>query len=115
MFMWQKSSLILFSLSKAVVWRCSVEKLFLEILHNSQENTRVCNFIKKETLALVFSCEFREIYNNTIFMEHIRVTASGSHKIIEIKERPSKHLLLLTSTHRKWITNKQNLVNFWGL
>ena len=59
------------------------------------------NFIKKETLALVFSCEFREIYNNTIFMEHIRVTASGSHKIIEIKERPSKHLLLLTSTHRK--------------
>ena len=25
--------------SEAVVWRCSVEKVFLEISHNSQENT----------------------------------------------------------------------------
>ena len=43
--------------------------MFLEILHNSQENTCVslffqaCNFIKKETLAQVFSCEFCEISN----------------------------------------------------
>ena len=43
--------------------------MFLEILHNSQENTCVslffqaCNFIKKGTLAQVFSCEFCEISN----------------------------------------------------
>ena len=35
-----------------------------------------CNFIKKETLAQVFSCEFREISKNTSFTEHIRVTSS---------------------------------------
>ena len=56
--------------TEAVARRCSVKKVFLEISQNSQENTCVivsfliklqawaCNFIKKETLALVFSCEF---------------------------------------------------------
>ena len=29
-----------------------------------------CNFIKKETLAQVFSCEFCEIFKNTFFIEH---------------------------------------------
>ena len=37
--------------------RCSVKTVFLKISQNSQENTCVCNFIKKETLAQVF-CEF---------------------------------------------------------
>ena len=46
---------------EAVVWRCSVKKVFIEILKNSHENTEVCDFIKKETLAQVFSCEFCEI------------------------------------------------------
>ena len=31
-----------------------------------------CNFIKKETLAQVFSCEFCEIFKNTFFIEHLR-------------------------------------------
>ena len=31
-----------------------------------------CNFIKKETLAQVFSCEFCEISKNTFFTEHLR-------------------------------------------
>ena len=30
-----------------------------------------CNFIKKETLAEVFSCEFCEISKNTSFTEHL--------------------------------------------
>ena len=58
---------------EAVTPRCSVKKVFLKISQNSQENTCVsvpfslklqaeaCNFIKKETLAQVFSCEFCEI------------------------------------------------------
>ena len=40
----------------------------------------VCNFIKKEALAQVFSCEFCEIYKNTFYYRYYRthlVTASG--------------------------------------
>ena len=62
--------------TEALVKRCSVKKVLLEILQNSQENTcaRVSfliklqassNFIKKETLENVFSCEFYEISKNT--------------------------------------------------
>ena len=29
-----------------------------------------CNFIKKETLAQVFSCEFGKIFKNTFLIEH---------------------------------------------
>ena len=58
------------------------EKVFLRILQNSQENTcaRVsffikmqawtCNFIKKETLAQVFSSEFCKTFKYTFFKEH---------------------------------------------
>ena len=34
----------------------------------------VCNFMKKETQAQVFSCEFWKISKNTFFTEHIQVT-----------------------------------------
>ena len=58
-----------FQYVEAVAQRCSVKKVFLEILQNSRENTcarvscliklqasglKACNFIKKETLAEVF-------------------------------------------------------------
>ena len=35
-----------------------------------------CNFIKRETLAQVLSCEFCEISENTFFTEHLLATAS---------------------------------------
>ena len=40
--------------TEAVVWRCSVEKMFLEISQNSQENTcaRVSFLIKLQALGL---------------------------------------------------------------
>ena len=50
----------------------SVKKLFSKILQNSQ----ACNFIEKEALAQVFSCEFYEISKSTFFTEHLRATAS---------------------------------------
>ena len=65
--------------------RCSVKKGVLRNFANSQENTCVkvafliklaCNLIKKENLAQVFSCEFCEVFKNTLFIEHLRVTAS---------------------------------------
>ena len=37
---------------------------------------QACNFIKKETLAQVFSCQFYEIYNNTFFHGTHPVAAS---------------------------------------
>ena len=76
---------------KSKIFRtCSVEKLFLEISQNLQENAcakvsfliklkaNVCNFIKKGTLAQVFSCEFCEISKNTFSYRTPLVTASKS-------------------------------------
>ena len=47
---------------------------------------QACNFIKKETLAQVFSCEFCEISKNTFFYRTPLVAASESskHKILTI-------------------------------
>ena len=68
--------------SEGVAQRCSVKKMFLEISHNSQENTcprvsfllklQVLAFIKKETLAHVLSCEFCKISKITLFTEQLR-------------------------------------------
>ena len=41
--------------------------------------SKVCNFIKKETLAKVFSCEFCKISKNTLFTEHLRAATFVSH------------------------------------
>ena len=53
------------------------------VLRNFEKSKRkhLCqsffNFIKKETLVLVFSCEFYEIFKSTFFTERLRATASG--------------------------------------
>ena len=63
------------------------KKMFLEISQNSPENT--CGgvsfliklqayFIKKETLAQVFSCGFCESFKDTFFTEHLWTTASDN-------------------------------------
>ena len=55
-------------MAEAVAQRCSVKKLFLEISHDSQENTCARDrpaTLLKETLAQVFCCEFCEISKNT--------------------------------------------------
>ena len=74
--------------TEAVTRRCSVKKVLLKILQNRQENTcarfsfliklqaEVCNFIKKETLAQVFSCEICQIFRNTLFYRTPPVVAS---------------------------------------
>ena len=70
--------------SEAVVRRCSVKKVFLEISQNSQENIcvrasflikRNFSFIIYETLAQVFSCKFCEISKNTFFYITPRLAA----------------------------------------
>ena len=64
-------------LLEAVTKRCSVKKVFLEILQTSQESTcaRV-SFFKKETLSQVFSGEFCEISKNTFSYRTPPVAAS---------------------------------------
>ena len=67
---------ITFFLSGAVIWVCSVKKVFLNTLQNSQENTCIgVSFLiklqgfptSKETLAQMFSCRFCEIFEEHIF------------------------------------------------
>ena len=64
---------------EAVVQRCSVKKVFLEISQNSQENTcarvtfliklQTGNVIKKETLTQVFSVDFVK-FLRTYFLQN---------------------------------------------
>ena len=67
-----------------VARRCYVKKDFLENfakvteIHLCQSPffkrkllLSLCNFIKKETLTQVFSCEFCEIFKNICFVEHL--------------------------------------------
>ena len=86
---WRHIGLIVYT--EAVVQRCSVRNIFLEISQNSQEKNlcqslffnraaglrpKACNFIKKKTLAQVSSCELCEISKNTFFTEHLWTAAS---------------------------------------
>ena len=73
---------------------CSMKKVSLENSQNSQENTcasesfliklpQAWNFIKKDSLAQVFSCEFCEIYKNTFFYRRPPVAASECMKFVQ--------------------------------
>ena len=44
------------------------------------------NFIKKETLALLFFCEFCEIFKNTFFTEHLLAKIKKKTKVSLIKK-----------------------------
>ena len=79
-FQWMMSHICHITLTltvEATMRRCSTKWVSYEISQNSQENsctgvsflikqqTTAWNFIKKETLALLFSCEICEIFQNT--------------------------------------------------
>ena len=55
-------------------WKHLSQSLFLIKL-------QACNFIKKDTLSQVFSCEFSVIFKNIFFTEYLRATASASRKM----------------------------------
>ena len=70
---------------EAVAQRCSIKKVLLKILQNSQENTcarasfliklqaEACNFIEKETLAQVyFPVNFPKFLRTPFLTEHLR-------------------------------------------
>ena len=74
--------------------RCPAKKMFLEISQNSQGNTcakvsflkkvagLACNFIKKETLAQVFSCEYCEFSKYT-FSHKTAPVADSEYNILK--------------------------------
>ena len=69
--------------TETVVRRCRLKKVFSKFSQNSQENTcarvsfsiklqaEAYNFIKKVTLAQLFSCEFCEYFENTFFIDYL--------------------------------------------
>ena len=108
------------------------EKVFLENSQNSQENTCVkvsfliklqaqaCNFIKKETLAQVFSYEFCKISKNTFFTEHLWATASVHQLVNHLL-----HSVILLFNHirsqyigNEWVNHKFHVIitgNYGGI
>ena len=61
-----------------------LKKVFLKISQNSPENScslRLANFVKKETLSQVLSCEFCEISKNTFSYRTSPVAASANHEM----------------------------------
>ena len=76
--------------TRIVLWK----KVLLEISQNLQENTRArvsfliklqeaCNFIKKETLARVFSCEFCQIFKNIFSLRTLPLATSVNQAFIK--------------------------------
>ena len=107
----------------AVVQRCSVKKIFLEISQNSRENTctrdssfiklqAACSFIKKEPLAQVFSCQFWEISGNSFFYRTPPVAASeqscaGNMIWRQVKQRIVRVKLHIFLFHLKFVKMKK--------
>ena len=58
-----------------------------------------CNFIKKDTLAKVFSCEFCENSKRTFFTKHLLKTASASISTISVVLLVLKKPLTVTGLH----------------
>ena len=58
---------------EAVAQRCSVKKVFLKNF-DKLTGKQLCesNFIKKETLVQVFSCEFIETFKIIFFLKNLR-------------------------------------------
>ena len=63
----------LYLITEAVVHRCSVKKMFLEISKNSQENTcaRVSSLIKKRLWHLCFPVSFAKFPRTPFLTEHL--------------------------------------------
>ena len=97
---------------EAVVWRCSVKKVFLEISQNSQENTcvRVSFLIKLQALGLLHKTPLVAASANIIFFlssfwllsflnkKILKKTKSSGNHFHQIKEVVSRRCSI-----RKWL------------
>ena len=84
--------------------RCSVRKcvlrnlakftgkhLYQNLFFNKVADLEVCNFIKKETLAQAFSCEFCKISKDTFFTEQLWTTVSERSVTITVVNSKTQH------------------------
>ena len=88
--------------TEEVVQRCFVKKSVLkrktpvpESFFKIKLQTSACNFIKKETLALMFFCEFCEIFKNTFFYRTPLVAASdvnSSMHLLTVRQNPVSYV-----------------------
>ena len=111
---WSENIQQIYRRTEAVVQKCSVGKVLLEIYRKKtcarisfliklqvwacnfiKKEALACNFVKKETLAQVFSSEFYEISKNTFFCRTAPVAAS------EENEQPCKSVI---SSEQLWTT-----------
>ena len=67
------------------------------LCNTCDKSTATCNFIKKETLAQVFSCEFCEIFKKTFFHRTPQVAASAEYTLSSkcFPKNPFPFLILL--------------------
>ena len=80
-----------------------------DLLKNFAKNTRkqlchslffeslralACNFIKKESLAQVFSCKFFDIFKNTFFIEHLLCLLLSCGCSVSVKENADRQNLI---------------------
>ena len=83
----------------AVVQRCFEKKVFLK---------KACNFIKKETLEEVFSCEFSEISKKT-FLYRIPLAAASVHTNTSnrhiTQNKCSRVTHIISKTSKEYLTN----------
>ena len=63
---------------------------------------QICNFIKSESLAQLFSCEICEICRNTFFAENHRTTASDYSSINKSEEETLESEEVLESLYNKF-------------
>ena len=107
--------------------------MFLKISQNSQETSvsvlflikllaLTCNFIKKETVAQVFSCEFCEISKYTFFKEHLWAAVSARSNTALSQEKTSQRLNIpsrvlyndaLTNNHVRCVSSNQFSLVGW--
>ena len=75
--------------SSGVFCKKGVLRNFAKI-HRKIPVPQACNFIKKETQAQVFSCEFCKIFKNTFLYRTLLVAASGLPIMFDLKNDNSE-------------------------
>ena len=62
--------------AEAFIRRCSAKKSFRPVILLKRESNKDCNYIIKENLAQVLSCEFCKVFENTFIHRTPPVTGS---------------------------------------
>ena len=86
----QMTSLSLFIWKIYVIFVTEIWWVKNEVSPDIMINNFTCNFIKKETLAQVFSCEFCKISKNTFLHRTPLLAASALRTILFVTENRSK-------------------------